>query len=182
LIRRVVTAEIDGKSVIVSDGILGFRPLALVPPGTEFFRLWGEDYTPQLPNEGTQPEQPTYFPSTGGYRFLAITFAPDTVQTGPIADMEAALAEFEAAMPRFTESVCPENPAMHQTDTVDLDIILSGEVWLEMDDGKEVLLRAGDCVIQNGTRHAWHNRSSEPCRMIAAVIGGTRTRNDAHVH
>ena len=49
---------------------------------------------------------------------------------------------------------------MHTTQTVDLDLVLEGEIWLELDDGEEVLLGPGDCVIQNGTRHAWHNRSS----------------------
>jgi hypothetical protein len=49
----------------------------------------------------------------------------------------------------------PQNPGMHTTDTVDFDVIVSGEVFLELDDGSEVLLKAGDCVVQNGTRHAW---------------------------
>ena len=39
---------------------------------------------------------------------------------------------------------------MHTTDTVDFDVILSGEVHLELDGGVEVRLQAGDCVIQNG--------------------------------
>ena len=68
----------------------------------------------------------------------------------------------------------PDHPGMHTTDTVDLDIVLSGEVWLELDDGAEVHLQAGDCVIQNGTRHVWHNRTEEPARMFAALIGATR--------
>ena len=63
---------------------------------------------------------------------------------------------------------------MHASDTVDWDLVISGEVWLELDDGKEVLLRAGDCVIQNGTRHAWHNRSSEPCVLAVAIVGARR--------
>jgi hypothetical protein len=54
----------------------------------------------------------------------------------------------------------PAHPGMHISDTVDLDVIVSGEVYVELDDGAEVRLKAGDCVIQNGTRHAWHNRSS----------------------
>ncbi len=51
----------------------------------------------------------------------------------------------------------PDHPGMHTTDTMDFDVIVSGEVYLELDDGAEVLLKAGDCVIQNGTRHASHN-------------------------
>ena len=63
---------------------------------------------------------------------------------------------------------------MNTTDTVDFDVILSGEVYLELDDGAEVLLKAGDCVIQNGTRHAWHYRSSEKCVISVAIVGAQR--------
>jgi len=63
---------------------------------------------------------------------------------------------------------------MHTTDTVDLDVIVSGEVYLELDDGKEVLLKAGDCVVQNGTRHAWRNRSSQHCVIAVALVGARR--------
>jgi quercetin dioxygenase-like cupin family protein len=68
----------------------------------------------------------------------------------------------------------PDSSHMNTTDTVDFDVILSGEVYLELDDGAEVLLKAGDCVIQNGTRHAWHNRSSEKCVISVAIVGAQR--------
>ena len=32
-------------------------------------------------------------------------------------------------------------------------------------------LRAGDCVVMNGTRHAWRNRSQSPCVIAVALIG-----------
>jgi quercetin dioxygenase-like cupin family protein len=52
--------------------------------------------------------------------------------------------------------------------------VLSGEVWLELDDGAEVHLQPGDCVIQNGTRHAWRNRSQQPCVIAVALVGAVR--------
>jgi len=36
----------------------------------------------------------------------------------------------------------PDRPAMHTTDTADFDVIVSGKVYLELDDGAEVLLKA----------------------------------------
>jgi hypothetical protein len=42
------------------------------------------------------------------------------------------------------------------------------------DDAVEVLLKAGDCVIQNGTRHAWHNRSSEKCVIADTLVAAER--------
>jgi uncharacterized cupin superfamily protein len=66
------------------------------------------------------------------------------------------------------------HPGMHTTGTVDFDVIVSGEVYLELDDGAEVRLKAGDCMIQNGTRHAWQNRSSEKCVISVAIVGVER--------
>jgi uncharacterized cupin superfamily protein len=54
----------------------------------------------------------------------------------------------------MAEVLEPENPGMHTTGTVDFDVVVSGEVHLALDDGSEVLLTAGDCLVQNGTRHA----------------------------
>ena len=64
---------------------------------------------------------------------------------------------------------------MNTTQTVDFDVVLSGEVWLELDDGKEVLIRTGECAVQNGTRHAWHNRPSEPCIIAVCLLGASVT-------
>lgn len=66
------------------------------------------------------------------------------------------------------------NFVMHATDTIDYIVIVSGEVWLILDEGAEVHLTAGDCVIQNGTLHTWDNRSSEPCILASTMVGAAR--------
>jgi mannose-6-phosphate isomerase-like protein (cupin superfamily) len=65
------------------------------------------------------------------------------------------------------------HPFMHRTDTVDYGIVLEGEIdmWLDEDD---VHLRAGDVVVQQGTNHAWVNRSGAPCRMAFVLIDAKR--------
>jgi quercetin dioxygenase-like cupin family protein len=68
----------------------------------------------------------------------------------------------------------PDHPGMHTTDTVDFEVVLSGEVVLELDDGAEVTLKAGDTIVQNGTRHAWHNRSDVPVVIAFGMIGAHR--------
>ena len=68
----------------------------------------------------------------------------------------------------------PDAPGMHTTDSIDFDYVISGEVWLELDDGEEVHLRAGDTVVQNGTRHAWRNKRSVPCSIVVCFIGARR--------
>lgn len=61
----------------------------------------------------------------------------------------------------------PENPGVHTTNSVDIDIVLAGEVGLELDDGVEAVLRTGDMVVQNAGLHRWHNRGSIPAVLAA---------------
>jgi hypothetical protein len=65
----------------------------------------------------------------------------------------------------------PRGGVSPTTDTIDFEVILDGEVWLELDDGVEVHLRPGDTVVQNGTRHAWRNHGDAPCRLAVFIVG-----------
>ena len=64
---------------------------------------------------------------------------------------------------------------MHTTDSVNLGVVLAGEVVLELDDGVEKLLRTGDTIIQNGTRHRRHNGGPVPAVPAAVLVGVNRT-------
>ena len=173
-IRCVVTGQnASGKSVIMRDSPVQPVTLALLP-GYEFHRLWGSDSTPELPSDGTPPPHPRYFPPKNGFRFAFFTIPPDTMTNITQIDIARALEEIQQKLPGMIEVLEPDHPGMHTTDTVDFDVILSGEVVLELDDGAEVLLKAGDCVIQNGTRHAWHNRSTQNCVIAVALVGAVR--------
>ena len=52
---------------------------------------------------------------------------------------------------------------IHQT--IDYAVLLEGELTLLLDD-EDVVLKAGDVVIQRGTNHAWSNRSGKLCRIL----------------
>ena len=52
--------------------------------------------------------------------------------------------------------------------------MISGEIVLELDDGAEVTLRPGDTVVQNGTRHAWRNRTDKPAVLVVVLVGAKR--------
>jgi mannose-6-phosphate isomerase-like protein (cupin superfamily) len=171
--RCVVTGQKNGKSVVVADTQVEPIVVSLLP-GTEFHQLWGSDTPPSLPTEGQAPERKGYFPPPGGYRFGFFTLGPDSVTMPEDLDIESALLELGTRLPGLADAMEPEHPGMHTTDTVDLDLVISGEVWLELDDGEEVRLGVGDSVIQNGTRHAWHNRTREPCTVAVAIVGARR--------
>ena len=57
---------------------------------------------------------------------------------------------------------------MHTTNSVDYAFVLEGEIWAVLDEG-EVLMKAGDVLVQRGTSHAWSNRGDRPC-MVGFVL------------
>jgi hypothetical protein len=174
-VRRVVTGhDADGKAVFASDTeVDGFRsPLT---PGSEFHRLWGGDETSRFPDDGALPAHETFFHPVGGFRFLLFTVPPSGAPPA-VTDPESARAQLEAALPGAMGYMEPDAPGMHTTDTIDFEIVLDGEVWLELDDGAEVHLRPGDTVVQNGTRHAWRNHGDTPARLAAFIVGAYHER------
>jgi quercetin dioxygenase-like cupin family protein len=63
---------------------------------------------------------------------------------------------------------------IHRTESIDYGIVLEGEIYLVLDDS-EVLLKAGDVVVQRGTNHAWANRSDKVARMAFILVDGQFT-------
>jgi mannose-6-phosphate isomerase-like protein (cupin superfamily) len=177
-VRRVVTGHNqDGKARVVDDTLVEPVTLDLLP-GYEFHRLWGRDERPTFPDDGSPRGGHSYFPPRDGSRFVLFTVPPGEVELSPDLDLSAALAEMERRLPGLAEHVERDNPGMHTTDTIDYDLVISGDVTLELDDGETVQLRAGDAVVQNGTRHAWRNNGSEPCVIAAILIGADRHTTD----
>lgn len=41
----------------------------------------------------------------------------------------------------------------HRTKSVDVGLVLSGEIQMTLDDGIKTILKAGDTVVQRGTVH-----------------------------
>jgi hypothetical protein len=143
-------------------------------PGWEFHRLWGADQAPTFPDDGAPTPQPTYFPPLGGYRFAVFTVPPPTPPPEGI-DLAAAREEMEEKLPQLMSWMEPDNPGMHTTDTIDFEVVLSGELVLELDDGAETTLRKGDTVVQNGTRHRWRNEGTEAAVVAVFLVGARRS-------
>ncbi|WP_405524050.1 cupin domain-containing protein [Streptomyces canus] len=170
--RRVVTGhDENGKSVVVSDGP--------VPRSREFTSLpgwvsrlpWATDTGEPVSRAGEDPtpKVTSLLPAPGGTRFIILTFPPQAAFADPAFDPVAYDREQRADSPGIAELIEPDG--MHATPTVDYGIVLGGEIVLELDDGNCTLLSAGDIVIQNGTRHAWRNRSGQPVTVAFVLIG-----------
>jgi quercetin dioxygenase-like cupin family protein len=112
---------------------------------------------------------------------MTFTVAPHTTERRAAVDRHALLAEMEEKLPGLATHMEPNHPGMHTTDTIDFEYIISGEVWLELDEGAAAHLRAGDTVVQNGTRHRWRNEGAEPCHIVVFMVGTKRTPSGVEV-
>ena len=171
-VRRVVTGhDAAGKAVFVSDERVAPVTTTLLP-GSEFHQLWGADEAPRFPDAGDRPAPTTYFPPVGGFRFGHFTLPPEGSAVLPEdLDVAAGLAELEERLPGMASHMEPDAPGMHTTATIDFEVVLSGQVTLELDDGAAVTLGPGDTVVQNGTRHRWSNPGDVPVVIAVFLIG-----------
>ena len=144
-------------------------------PGSEFFLLWGTpDGGAVVSPEPREPRLLPFFPGVGGTRFLITRFPPEDVTVWPRQDDALLGADVAEKLPGLLEVFESDSPGMHTTDSVDYGVCLEGELHLELDNGCEVRITPGTCVVQQGTRHAWRNRSDRPALMCFVVIGCER--------
>ena len=176
-VRRVVTGHTaEGKSVFVDDGAP--RRVVSIPgiKGSSITAVWATDHGMTAVPGSVDPTaaMTTFVPGSGGTRFLITVFSPAGQGMEPGTDWAAVAHEVAVKLPGLAEAMEVENPGMHTTDTVDYDIIISGKLSLELDDGQEVDLAPGDIVIQNATRHRWRNKGKTPCVMYSVLVGAPR--------
>lgn len=177
--RRVVTGhESSGKSIFVSDEVPP-RQITHAGNGMRLDAIWATDEVPVVPAPTGDPTlaKRKFFPEPGGTRFIMVHFPPESKAAEAAAkgvDMNVATQEFFKNFPGLAELMEPEHAGMHTSQTVDYGVILSGEVDLELDDGKIQRLKPGDCFIQNGTRHAWRNPGTVDCVAAVVIVGAGR--------
>jgi mannose-6-phosphate isomerase-like protein (cupin superfamily) len=163
MVRRVVTGHNDaGKAVFASDEEIDLRDGAT--------GVWGADFNGlRYPDDGSQPvHEDELFPKIGGFRYVIVTLPP----LGAATSSPGAGQQSSAAPARQNyQGDFTEGPGFHRTATVDLEVVLSGEVTLELDDGVTKTMKPGDAIIQSGTKHRWHNRGNVPATFAAIIIG-----------
>ena len=154
--KRVVTGwDEAGKPAILFEGdpptVMDFGPIVTT-------ELWVTDSTPPDPKtrEDTSTRTWDLQPPDGGLAFRIVTFHPQS--------------EAEKAAPVADED--PDFLGEHETATIDLIAVISGEITLVFE-GREITLRPGDSVVQQGTPHDWVNKGAVPC-VVAGVLVSTR--------
>jgi quercetin dioxygenase-like cupin family protein len=178
-IRRVVTGhDSQGRSRLVDDGQV--EPITTdLMPGYAAYRLWGRDERPTFPDDGSPHPADAYYPPRDGSRVMVNVIAPGELVVPPDLDTAAALSELERQMPGAMARMEPGASGMHTTDSIDYVLVASGQITLELDDGARTVLRTGDVVVQNGTRHTWRNHGTEPCTIFGVAIGADRISPDS---
>jgi hypothetical protein len=168
--RRVVTGVDEyGRSRVASDEAV--PPIVLSSsPTAALFDIWGVDGPAQAPSDGARPATTSWFPPTVGFRCIVATFPPASTPAPADLQGDDLAREMEAKVPGAASHYDPDRPGMHTTQSVDVGVVLDGQLVLELDDG-EVLLGPGDVIVQNGTRHAWRNPGDRYCTMAFVMIG-----------
>jgi len=177
--RRIVTGhDADGKAVIVSDAPPVRSQWVGGPGGPTFIEVWQTLDTPaSIHPQPQEPEQAglVLAPPPNGTRIRVIDFPPEGDEIWKLTGSEA-MEKFQSMGGGHSATSVDgsPHPLMHRTKSVDYGIVLEGEITLIVD-REETTIRAQDIVIQNGTNHAWANRSGKICRMAFILIDGQYT-------
>lgn len=152
--RRLVTGlDENGQSLVVTDEESPHRQVTAGTPTFVHTEFWREENLPAA-NAGapvdTITTPITITPPSHGAVFRVLEFPPDSHW-----DHNEGFAE----------------RMMHTTASIDFAIVHSGEIYAVLDE-EERLMKAGDVLVQRGTRHAWSNRSDKPALVYFVLIGG----------
>jgi quercetin dioxygenase-like cupin family protein len=164
-VRRIVTVDDEsGRSRAIQDGPCPDVRIDPARPGFSSTRIWVTDRTPaRIHGVRESLHLPhSLQPPPGGSMCRIVTFPPDATHRAGVGAREAH-AHFSAmgSPEASTHSPTAPHPYMQKTQTLDLCLVLDGEVTLVLDTG-QVALNRGDTVIQRATNHAWSNRSDAP--------------------
>ena len=151
-VRRVITGvDAAGDASVLGDGVVTD---VLTLPGIEALAIatvWQNEQAPQVP-----------------LRSLAAGLTEGNLSVLPVGGLRFLIW-------RMPPVGAGENPAdVHQSDTIDFAVVLSGRVTLILGNGDDVELATGDCLVQGGNLHHWRNETSEPCVIAAFMTGANR--------
>ena len=171
-VRRVLTGiDAAGRARIIEDDLAKAVKTIAARPGYRVTNLWATHGSPApIGDPDRVGEVSGVLPPKNGTVVRIIDYPPEPKDATERERM--ARASFATLFPDAAHH--PEggpHPGMHETETVDYALVMSGEIFAIMDEG-ETLLKAGDVLIQRGTNHAWSNRSDEYCRIAFVLIDG----------
>jgi hypothetical protein len=166
-VRRVVTGHrADGRSTVLFDAAA--PNVKQRHAGNASTLLWVTEESPAsvLVAGDRAAREIGVPPPRRGTIFRIAEFPPGV--GGEVRDNEAVLHDFGIGAD-VARGHPPRHPAIHRTRTLDYVVVLEGEITLLLDDS-ELVLVAGDVVVQQGTNHAWINRGAGTCRLAMVFL------------
>ncbi|KAI0651919.1 hypothetical protein C8Q79DRAFT_66241 [Trametes meyenii] len=147
-LRRVVTGHrADGVAAVKSDEVMPWKEVGENFPGVRAGAIW---ITGPLPVDDNNDE------TDGAARE---------------ADGDFGIVKKSGTNLQFTDLAPGATATAHRTSSLDHNILISGKLFLIMEDGTETLFDTpGDVVVQRGTIHAWKNPGPEWARWITILI------------
>jgi hypothetical protein len=168
--RRVVTGDDEnGRSAIIIDG----PPSGGIgdPNLGGLAEIWHETVTGAIDPKDRSDRGETISilsPASGKVkvRWFMIQPPPDGAQADVLAAAaRQRFADFGAAHEMRDQA---RHPAMHQTQTLDIVCLISGDASLVLDT-VETRIKPGQIVIQRGTSHGWTAHGG-PALFLAVLI------------
>ena len=147
--RRIVTGlDAQDRSTILMDGLVPDNAVFRDPGKVTEYAIWS---LPPGPADLTDESDPTEsfswaedrYPPPGGVQLRVFTWDPGYQEP------------------------------MHQSDTLDMIFVVSGQAELMLENGSTVIL-PGECVIQRGTVHGWRVVGEEPFTAFVFIVGAER--------
>jgi quercetin dioxygenase-like cupin family protein len=170
---RIVVTGVDesGTSRVRRDSPVTAEVVLQTQDGLRVAYPWQLPASPADLQAGAEPvsEVGEFLPPPEAIRFVQLEVPPPRANAAP--DVADFVAELRDKLPGLLPTLVPEKgPGMHRTPTIDLITVVKGRILLALDDGSETELAPGDCVVQQGTVHAWRNVFSEPCLITGVII------------
>jgi hypothetical protein len=142
---------------------------------TNMFReLWLNRETPADLSDSTDPvadQKMIHEPPDGGAVFRMLVFAPkgQAPVYSPEQVIELHKSIHSTHVPSLDYLRAAKDTSMHKTDTLNYFVLTEGELWA-LSEGKDVLLKAGDVLVQKGCMHGWRNDSDRRAVLAAILI------------
>lgn len=175
--KCVVTGhDAQGRACVVSSGPVAGDESFVHSPGFSAAVFWQSPAQPQVGGENPNPlaQLTCILPSVGCTSAMLVTFPPESSEVPTEEQMLAAAEEMATRLPGLAQRFEGDEPGFHRTDTIDYGVLIEGELTLHLDVGETTVLKAGDVVVQMGTRHAWRNSGNTPARVMFVMVGANR--------